>query len=167
MQTIEISWDDPAALASAAPQLSGIDFLRAIATGELPAAPIQGLLGMDLVEVDEGRVVFALSPGEQHLNPLGLVHGGIAGTMLDSAMGAAVHSTLERGRGYVTLDTAFNLVAPIRPASGEIRCEGQIVHRGSRVATAEGRVKAADGGRLLAHGTSTCLLIDPGADKGG
>jgi uncharacterized protein (TIGR00369 family) len=153
-----VSWEDPAALAAAGSELPGIDFLRGILDRALPPAPIQALLGMDLVEVDDGRVVFALQPGEHHYNPIGVVHGGIAGTMLDSAMGAAVHSTLPLGSGYSTLETTFNLVAPISATSGEIFCEGQVLHRGSRVATAEGRVTAAADGRLLAHGTSTCLV---------
>jgi uncharacterized protein (TIGR00369 family) len=157
-RTLTISWQDPAELAGRARGMAGLEFLRAIVSGELPPAPIQELMGFPLVEADEGRVVFSAEPGEQHYNPIGVVHAGLAATMLDSAMGAAVHSTLEQGGGYTTLETKFNLVRPVTAASGEIRAEGQVVHRGSRVATAEGRVTSADG-KLLAHGTSTCLIL--------
>ena len=93
-RTLTISWQDPKELAARAHGSGGLDFLRAIAAGELPRAPIQELLGFDLIEVEEGRVVFAAEPGEQHYNPIGTVHGGFAATLLDSATGAAVHSTL-------------------------------------------------------------------------
>jgi uncharacterized protein (TIGR00369 family) len=146
-------------LAERARGSAGADFLRSIRDGELPPAPIQELLGFALVEVDEGRVVFAAMPGEQHYNPIGVVHAGLAATMLDSAMGAAVHSTLPEGSGYTTLETKFNLVRPIDAGTGEIRAEGSVVHRGGRVATAEGRVTRASDGKLLAHGTSTCLIL--------
>jgi uncharacterized protein (TIGR00369 family) len=151
--------DDLAALAAAAPDRSGLDFLRAICDGELPPAPIQRLLGFRLVEVGEGRVVFSLTPREEHYNPIGVVHGGVAGTLLDSAMGAAVHTTLPAAGGYATLETSFNLVRPITLKTGEVRAEGTVIHGGSRVATASGRVTRVSDGALLAHGTSTCLII--------
>ena len=150
---------DAQLLAERARASAGIDFLRAIRDGELPPAPIQGLLGFELVEVDEGRAVFAATPGEQHYNPIGVVHAGLAATMLDSAMAVAVHSTLPAGSGYTTLETKFNLTRPIDASTGEIRAEGTIVHRGSRVATADGRVTRVSDGKLLAHGTSTCLIL--------
>ena len=150
---------DATTLAERARASAGIDFLRAIRDGELPPAPIQGLLGFTLVEVDEGRVVFTATPGEQHYNPIGVVHAGLAATLLDSAMGAAVHSTLEQGSGYTTLETKFNLTRAIDAGTGEIRAEGTVVHRGRRVATADGRVTRASDGKLLAHGTSTCLIV--------
>ena len=146
-------------LAERARASAGLDFLRAIRDGELPPAPIQETLGFSLAEVDEGRVVFTAVPGEQHYNPIGVVHAGLAATMLDSSMGAAVHSTLPEGSGYTTLETKFNLVRPIDAGTGEIRSEGTVVHRGGRVATAEGRVTRASDGKLLAHGTSTCLIL--------
>ena len=104
-------------------------------------------------------MVLAAVPGEQHYNPIGVVHAGLAATLLDSAMGAAVHSTLEQGSGYTTLETKFNLTRPITAETGEIRAEGTVVHRGGRVATADGRVTRASDGKLLAHGTSTCLIL--------
>ena len=156
---IEVDWEDPKALAAAALESTGLKFLERIRDGDLPPAPIQRLLGFELAEVDEGRIVFRLTPGEQHFNPIGTVHGGIAGTLIDSATGAAVHSTLPQGMGYTTLETGFKLLAPIRAGDGPIRCEGRVVHRGSRVATADARVTRESDERLLATGTSTCLLI--------
>src|SRR5918992_1740490 len=164
-RTITVAWDDPHELAAAARERTGLDFLRAIRDGELPRAPIQALLGFWLVEVEPGRITFALEPGEQHFNPIGVVHGGVAGTLLDSAMGAAVHTTLELGQGYGTLQTAFHLVAAISERTGEVRAEGRVVHRGSRVATAEGRLVRASDGRMLAHGTSTCLITGEAAHR--
>jgi uncharacterized protein (TIGR00369 family) len=150
---------DAQELAERARASAGIDFLRAIRDGELPPAPIQNLLGFTLVEVDEGRAVFAATPGEQHYNPIGVVHAGLAATMLDSAMGVAVHSTLPQGSAYTTLETKFNLTRPIAADTGEIRAEGTVVHRGRTVATADGRVTRVSDGKLLAHGTSTCLIV--------
>jgi uncharacterized protein (TIGR00369 family) len=157
-RTLTISWQDPAELAARARSGRGLDFLRAIASGDLPRAPIQDLLGFDLVEVDEGRVVFAAEPGEQHYNPIGVVHGGLAATLLDSAMGAAVHSTLPEGSAYVTLEVKFNLVRAITAETGRVLAEGRVIHSGKTVATVEASLRSAEGDALLAHGTSTCLI---------
>ena len=157
-RSLSVSWEDPAELGGQARTMAGLAFLEAIRDAELPPAPIQRLLGFDLVEVEESRVVFAAEPCEQHYNPIGVVHGGFAATLLDSAMGASVHSTLPQGQGYTTLETKFNLVRPITTDTGPIAAEGRVVHRGRQVATAEGHLR--DGaGKLLAHGTSTCLIV--------
>jgi uncharacterized protein (TIGR00369 family) len=139
--------------------MTGLEFLRALAAGEGPAAPIGELMGFEPVEAEEGRVVFAALPGPQHYNPIGSVHGGLAATLLDSAMGCAVHTTLPEGMGYTTLELKVNYTRPITTETGRIICEGTVVHRGGRVATAEGRVIAERTGKLLAHGTTTCLII--------
>jgi uncharacterized protein (TIGR00369 family) len=137
--------------------VTGLELLQGIIAGELPRAPIQDLVGFELVEADEGRVVFAGEPGEQHYNPLGTVHGGYAATLLDSALGACVHSTLPEGSAYVTLEVKFNLVRPITAETGPVRAEGRVIHRGKTVATSEAHLR--DGaGKLLAHATSTCLI---------
>ena len=146
-------------LAQAARESAGLDFLRRIAAGALPVPPMAETLGFRLVEVDEGRALFAAVPGERHYNPIGVVHAGLAATLLDSAMGAAVQSMLPAGTGYTTLETKFNLVRPITAETGEILAEGTLLHGGSRVATADGRVTRASDGKLLAHGTSTCLIL--------
>jgi uncharacterized protein (TIGR00369 family) len=139
--------------------VTGLEMLRAIAAGELAGAPIADLMGFEPVEAEEGRVVFACLPREQHYNPIGSVHGGLAATLLDSAMGCAVHSTLGEGSGYTTLELKVNFTRPITVATGRILSEGTVVHRGGRVATAEGRVWAERSGKLLAHGTTTCLIF--------
>jgi uncharacterized protein (TIGR00369 family) len=159
MGELTVSWQDPAALAERARAMPGREFLEGIRDGELPAAPIQDLMGFRLVEVEDGRVAFRAEPGEQHYNPIGVVHGGLAATLLDSAMGAAVHSTLPLGSGYSTLETKFNLVRAVTADSGSLLAEGRVVHRGSRVATAEGRIVREADGKLVAHGTSTCLVL--------
>ena len=158
MGDLTVSWQDPAELAARGREMVGVDFLRAIRDGELPPAPIQNLMSFRLAEVDEGRVVFVGDPGEQHFNPIGVVHGGFAATLLDSAMGACVHSTLAEGEAYTTLEIKFNLVRPMAAGTGEVRAEGNVIHRGGRVATSEGRVTRADG-KLVAHGTSTCMIV--------
>jgi uncharacterized protein (TIGR00369 family) len=157
-RTLTITWEDPRGLAARAAEGTGLDFLRGIVSGELPKAPIQELLGFELEEAEEGRVVFSLEPGEQHYNPIGSVHGGVAATLLDSAMGAAVHSTLPQGSGYATLEVKFNLVRAITAETGRVVAEGKVIHSGKTVATVEASLRSAADGKLLAHGTSTCLI---------
>jgi uncharacterized protein (TIGR00369 family) len=159
MGEITITWDDPADLAARGREMAGLEFIEAIRDGGLPRPPMQRLLGFELVEVEEGHVAFAATPGEQHFNPIGTVHAGLAATLLDSAMGAAVQTTLPRGSGYTTLETKFNLVRPVTLEGGEIRCDGHVVHRGGRVATCDGRVVRTGDGKLVAHGTSTCMIL--------
>lgn len=155
---LAIRWSDPAALAEAARAMPGIDFLRAIRDGRLPAPPMAALLGFRLAEVEAGRAVFELVPGEQHYNPIGVVHGGLAMTLLDSAMGCAVHSLMPEGGGYTTLEAKTNLVRAITTSTGPLRAIGTVLHAGSRIASAEGRlVDAAD--KLYAHATTTCLIL--------
>ena len=139
--------------------MTGLELLRAIAAGNAPGAPIAELMGFEPVEAEEGRVLFAAVPGPHHYNPIGTVHGGLAATLLDSAMGCAVHTTLPDGVGYTTLELKVNFTRPITTDTGRVLCEGTVVHRGGRVATAEGRVLAERDGKLLAHGTTTCLLM--------
>jgi uncharacterized protein (TIGR00369 family) len=157
-RSLTVTWQDPAELAGHARSGTGLEFLQAIAAGQLPKAPIQELIGFELEEADEGHVVFSIVPGEQHYNPIGSVHGGVAATLLDSAMGAAVHSTLQEGTAYVTLEVKFNLVRPISAETGRVLAEGKVIHRGRSVATVEASLRTAEGDKLLAHGTSTCLI---------
>ena len=137
---------------------TGLLQLTAIRDGTAPPAPIQELLGFDLIEVTEGTAIFCYRPDLRHRNPLGTVHGGIAMTLLDSAAGAAVHSTLSDGYLYTTLETKVNLVRAVRPTTGRLLAEGSVVHRGRTVATAESRLVSAEG-TLYAHATSTCLIL--------
>jgi uncharacterized protein (TIGR00369 family) len=149
---------DPRAVAEQGLKLSGMDYIRAIFAGELPAPPISTLMGFRGVEAEPGRALFEMEPGPQHYNPIGSVHGGIALTLLDSAMGCAVHTLLDAGVGYTTIEVKTNFVRAITADTGVIRCEGTVIHKGSRVATAEGRLTDA-AGKLLAHGTTTCLIL--------
>ena len=159
-RTVTVGWDDPRAAAEAGRELSGLEYLRRIAAGELPRPPISALLNFGLVELGEGRAVFSAEPAEYHYNPIGVVHGGLAATLLDSAMGCAVHTTLPAGVGYTTLELKVNFVRPMTTRTGRVRCEATLIHRGGRVATAEGRV-VDEGGKLYAHGTTTCLILPP------
>jgi len=158
-RTLTVSWEDPIALAASGLSASGLDFLRELAAGRLPSPPIAHLMGFTLVEVESGRAVFAGEPGEQHYNPIGVVHAGLAMTLLDSALGCVVHTTLPAGSRYTTLETKVNFVRPVTAASGRLLCEGRVVHRGSTIATADGRLTMEANGSLLAHGTSTCLIM--------
>ena len=137
---------------------TGLHQMRAIADGSAPPAPIQELLGFTLVEVGEGAAVFECTPLSTMLNPLGSVHGGVAMTLLDSACGAAVHTTLASGEAYATLETKVNLVRAMTPDTGAVHASGKILHRGGRVATAEAHLTDRSGS-LLAHATSTCLIL--------
>ena len=158
-RSLTITWEDPLATYEQGKKLpKPLDYLRALVDGKLPAPPIAKLLGMDLVEVEEGKAVFSLTPAEQHYNPIGVVHGGIAFTMLDSAMGCCVQTMLPAGKGYTTLEIKANLVRAITLQTGPIRAIGKIVHMGRQTATAEGRIEDA-AGKLYAHGTTTCLII--------
>ena len=138
--------------------MSGLEFLRSIADGRLPAPPIAAMLGFHLAQVSEGYARFEMTPEFRHYNPIGAVHGGVAATLLDSAMGAAVHSTLPQGSGYATLEVKFNLVRAITAETGRVVAEGKVIHAGKTVATVEATLRSATDGKLLAHGTSTCLI---------
>lgn len=149
---------DPATLAAR----GGRELLQAIVEGALPQAPVGQPLSFRLAEVGDGLAVFEGDPVPSLLNPLGAVHGGFALTLIDSACGAAVHSRLPAGTGYTTVETKANFVRAITPATGRVRAEGRVVSLGRRIATAEARVLDAQG-RVLAHGTSTLMILEPRA----
>ena len=160
-----ITWEDPAPNFERAQSLTGMEYLQAIMNGTLPPPPIAQTLGMDIVELAEGRAVFAAEPAEYHYNPIGVVHGGLAATLLDSATGCAVQTTLPRGVAYTTIELKTNFTGAITRDTGRVLCEAEVVHRGGTIATAEGRLFAEADGKLLAHGTSTCLIIAPNGDR--
>jgi uncharacterized protein (TIGR00369 family) len=139
--------------------MSGLAHLDAIRDGRFPPPPIAELLGFELVEVGRGRATFAVTPGDQHYNPIGVVHGGLAATLLDSAMGCAVQSTLDAGVGYTTLDLNVTFLRPMTNDTGKVLCEATTIHTGGRVATAEGRVFSARSGKLIATGTCSCVIL--------
>jgi len=154
------AWEDPLPGTEAGQRMSGIEYLRAIRDGRVPAPPFAMTLDMRLAEVEEGRAVFECAPAEYHYNPIGVAHGGLAATLLDSAMGCAVHSLLPVGVGFTTLEIKVNYLRALTSKTGTVRAEGRIVNQGSRVAVAEGRIVDATG-RLYAHATTTCLILRP------
>jgi uncharacterized protein (TIGR00369 family) len=139
-------------------EMSGLEFVQGLADGTLPLNTMAQTLGYDVTEAASGRVVVTARPTVAHLNPAGTVHGGLAATLLDTCMGLAIHSTLEQGDGQTTLEFKISLVRPITPDTGLITAEGIVLSRGRRVGTAEGRLTDHQG-RLLAHGTTTCLIF--------
>jgi len=159
-------WESPEAIHSEAQTMSGLEFLRSGMLGDTRRPPIAHTMDFWLTQVEEGKAVFASKPAEFHYNPIGTVHGGYYGTLLDSAMGCAVHSTMAPGEGYTTLEYKINLVRPLTIRVGEIRCEGWVVHRGSRMATAEGKIVDLNG-KLYAHGSTTCMIIPNWGKKDG
>jgi uncharacterized protein (TIGR00369 family) len=145
-----------------AKSLTGLELLRAMIAGEagVPGPAIGRTLGFRLVEVDKGRAVFEGQPGPHLLNPLGAVHGGFGLALIDSACGCAVHSELDAGIGYTTVETKVNFTRPIDPNGGPVRCEGRVLSRGRQIATAEAYLRSPEG-KLLAHGTSTLIILGP------
>jgi uncharacterized protein (TIGR00369 family) len=139
--------------------LSGLELLQGLISGEFPAPPIARQLEFYLTEVRDGEAVFGCTPSFAHYNPIGSVHGGLAGTLLDSCMSCAVQTRLKTGQGYTTLEYRVHLVRGMTESTGPVRAEGKVVHMGRRTATAEGRIVDA-AGRLYAHGTTTCLIMD-------
>jgi uncharacterized protein (TIGR00369 family) len=158
-RTRTITWQDPVATAADGAELSGEEYFAAIGRGELPPPPMAVTMNMNPVRWSGGEAVFEGEPGEEHYNPIGVVHGGYAATLLDSALGCAVHTTLPAGAGYTTVSLELKFVRPITRDTGPIRAEAHVLHRGRTQATAEGRVVAVGDGKLLAHGTTTCLIL--------
>jgi uncharacterized protein (TIGR00369 family) len=151
-------WEDPTISAGVVGQGSGLEFLRELLAGRVPSPPIGATLGIALEEVDHGRAVFSLVPGEEHYNPIGSVHGGVYATMLDSAAGCAVQSTLPQGMAYTSLDLTVKFLRPITVDTGKVRAVGSVLSSGRRTALAEAQL--LDGSeRLLAHATSTCMVF--------
>ena len=153
-----LTWEDPKMSARNADSMSGIDYLRAIKNGQIAAPPAAKLVGYRIADVESGRAVFKLTPAEYHYNPFATVHGGIASTILDTTLTAAVLSTLPSGQGCSTLEIKVNFIRPITQETGELRCEAGIIHAGKRIATAAGQLM--DGNqKLYAHATGTCLIF--------
>ena len=138
---------------------SGLELLQAMLRGELPFPPIARTLDFQLLEVGEGRAVFQGTPGPNHLNPMGGIHGGWYATLLDSALGCSVHTMMPPGRGYTTAELGVNLVKAIGPKVQRVRAEGRVLHCGRQLATAEAKLVGPDG-TLYAHATTTCLVFE-------
>ena len=140
--------------------MSGIDYFRKLMSGELPPPAMLDLLGIKLVEVEPGRVVFTATADERFYNGTGVAHGGFAATLLDTALGCAINSAMPAGKRFTTLELKVNLTRPLTRDAGEVRCEASVVHVGGRTATSEGRIVDRDG-KLYAHGTTTCIVVEP------
>jgi uncharacterized protein (TIGR00369 family) len=140
--------------------LSGLDIFEKMMAGDLPAPPIMVHSNIRMKEFTEGRAVFTGMPAKEFLNPLGTIHGGWISTLIDTALSCAVHTALKPGEFYTTTSLTVNMVRPLLPDSGEVTCEGRLVHRGSRLATSEGELR--DGrGKMIAHGTVSCMILVP------
>ncbi len=157
----EVRWTDPNEIMAAARSgryRTGLEFLLAMASGEVPKPPIGQLLGYGPEKFSEGRAVFAAIPGEHLYNPMGMVHGGVAATLLDTAMACSIHTLLSIEVGYTTLELKVNYVRPITNATGRIRAIGEVSHLGKKTAVAEGKI-VDEKDRLLALGSTTCLIL--------
>jgi uncharacterized protein (TIGR00369 family) len=158
-RTREITWQDPLPTAAAGAEMAGLDYVRAVQSGELPPPPIAVVMNFSMAELEEGNAVFIGEPGEEHYNPIGVVHGGYAATILDSVLGCAVHTTLPVGFGYTSQTLEVKYLRPITRDTGAVRAEAHVVHRGSKTATSEARLTSLSDGKLLATGTTTCLIL--------
>ena len=138
---------------------TGLELFEALLAGELPSAPIADALDFMLVDASFGRAVFQGRPQWRHYNPMGSVHGGWFATLLDSALGCAVHTSLPAGKGYTTAELKINIVRPLTDKVPLVRAEGRVIHGGNRMATADGRLTGADG-KLYAHASTTCFVFD-------
>ena len=156
-------WQDPLPTAAAGATMSGLEYMTAVVTGAVPPPPIAVTMRLRPVELQEGRVVFEGEPGEEHYNPIGVVHGGYAATLLDSALGCAVHTTLPAGVAYTSLGLEAKFVRPISRDTGRVLCEATVLYRGRKQATAEATLTEAQSGKLLAHGTSTLMILGEAA----
>lgn len=153
-----VTWHDPLATAAAAAQMSGLEFLRAVGAGELPPPPIAELMGMAGVSAEVGKVVFAVTPDASTYNPIGLVHGGLVCTLLDTALGCAAHTTLPKGTGYTSIEIKVSYLRPVTMDSGQLVATGRVTKPGKRVCFTEGEVVDA-AGRTVATASSTLLIF--------
>ena len=152
-----VSWKEPVVDPVQIAAMSGLEYLQhMLDSGRVP--PIAALLDFRLVQIAPGRAVFSGTPSEFHYNPIGAVHGGFAATLLDSALGCSIHTTLKAGFAYTTVELKVNYIRPLRMTTGLVTCEAKVIHVGSRIATAEARLTDA-GAKLYAHGSTTCLIF--------
>ena len=156
----DVTWEDPLVSAALARDMSGLDYLLGVADGRIPPPPIASLLGMSILRIEPGQATFGLDVGEHLYNPIGSVHGGVFCTLLDSAMGCAVHASLDRGQAYTTLELKVNMVRALTMNTPSVTATGQVISGGRRVVTASGQIAGPDG-TLYAHATTTCLVFEP------
>jgi uncharacterized protein (TIGR00369 family) len=147
------------ASAAVGAEMTGLEYVRAIQSGEIPPPPIAVVMNFSIERLEEGRATFVGEPGEEHYNPIGVVHGGYASTILDSALGCSVHTTCPAGVGYTSQTLEVKYLRPITRDTGPVRAEAHVIHRGRKNAVAEAKLTSVETGKLLATGTSTCLII--------
>lgn len=138
--------------------LSGFDFFNGIKNGTIAPPPMPKLFGIEIVEVEPGHIVLTATPQPEHNNPMGITHGGYAAVLLDTCMGGAIPSALKPGQGVVTLEYKINFMRPMSPKTGLVRGEGRVIHVGRQSGVSEGRLFDSNG-KLLAHGTTTCHIV--------
>lgn len=160
-RTREVTWTDPVPPLASLRRMPGLDFLRGMAEGTVPPPPIAHTLGFEAVAFDPGRAEFRLEPQEFHFNPLGLVHGGVLCTLLDTVVGCAVHTTLDAGWGYTSIDLNVTYLRPVTMTTGTLTAVGTVTKTGRRVSFAAGEVTDA-AGAVIATGTSSLLMFEPG-----
>ena len=158
-RTRTVTWYDPTAAAATGAGMAGCDYLQAMVDGRVPPPPISGLMQFTAVRVADGEVEFRCTPDESAYNPIGVVHGGLVCTLLDSVTGCAVHSTLPVGTGYTSLEIKVSYLRPVRAGQGELTALGRVTRRGRRASFAEGQVLDADG-KLVATASSTLLVFE-------
>ncbi len=159
-RTRAFSWENPLATAKIGRDLSGLEYLRKMMAGEIARPPMGAMMNFVISEIGDGQATFTVEPAEYHYNPIGMVHGGLAATLLDSAMGCAIHTKLPANVGYTTLEIKVNYIRPMTIETGKVRCEGKIIHVGNRTAIAEGKILDAND-KIYAHATTTCMIFRP------
>lgn len=157
-KTRTYEWSNPLETAEKAKTMSGYDFLNGILKGTIPPPPIADTLEFHPLGLEEGKVTFEFEPQEYHYNPIGSVHGGVISTLLDTAMGCALHSKLPQSTAYTTLELKVNFIKPVTDRCGKMKAEGRLIHLGKSTALIEADLKD-DQGRLYAHGVSTCMIL--------
>lgn len=158
-RTRTFSWEDPSIGASQAQKMSGLEYIQAMKDELIPPPPVMHTLDFKLKNIESGKAIFSFIPSEFHYNPIGTVHGGVITTVLDSALGCAVHSLLPAGKAYTTLELKVNFLRAITKKNGELTATGKVIHAGSKTALVEAQITDTDG-KIYAHSVSTCLLFN-------
>lgn len=164
-RTRTITWEDPLVGAEAGRTMSGMEYLQAILDGKFPRPPISVALNFALSEIGEGRATFTSEPAEYHYNPIGVVHGGLAATLLDSALGCAIQTLLPLGAWYTTLELHVNFIRPLTTQTGRVFAHAEVIHLGRTTGTAQARL-VDEAGKLYAHGTATCMIFRNEGENG-
>ena len=155
------TWEDPMIGAGKAMTMNGLDYLKEIEAGIIPPPPIGLLMDFSICSIKPGEVIFDVTPSEFHYNPIGMVHGGLYATIMDSTMGSAIQTTLPAGSGYSTIDLQITYIKSARIETGTLTCVGKVIHSGRKIATGYAEVRDSKG-VLYAHATTTCMILSTG-----